>query len=295
MDATELRSYYYMVLSSILYGVGGITEFMVLKAINFGTSLILFAIGGFISLPSYLYFTKVKTKPKVPKYWLFSCVASFAVILYVLILYLGYLRFTLASMYSLVDISALIFLLIDLFRYHTKMRPKILALLVIGVTLVSIGAYFAETENSVFQVSAIPFALAIATLAGVGYYLQYYRIHKYPVGSKVLFEPVFLLLFGLLFSPSFAFADISVEYLLLGLLSGIVFVWGSVLELAAVSFLRTEDTEQAVVKRNFINDFEYADVLIVLAGSILLGSYYPIEVFGGILIVSGLLIIDLIR
>ncbi|MGC9156627.1 MAG: hypothetical protein ACP5GD_00310 [Candidatus Micrarchaeia archaeon] len=110
-----------------------------------------------------------------------------------------------------------------------------------------------------------------------------------------MFEPVFLLLFGLLFSPSFAFADISVVYLLLGLLSGIVFVGGSVLELAAVSFLRTEDTEQAVVKRNFINDFEYADVLIVLAGSILLGSYYPIEVFGGILIVSGLLIIDLIR
>ncbi len=282
MDANELRRYYYMVLSSILYGVGGITEFMVVKTINFGTSLILFAIGGFISLPSFLYFAKVKTKPRVPKYWLFSGVASLIVVLYALILYLGYLRFTLASMYPLVNISALIFLLIDLFRYHTKIRPKILILLLIGVTLVTIGAYFAETENSVFQISAVPFALAIATLAGVGYYLQYYRIHKYPVGSKVLFEPVFLLLFGLLFSPSFT--GISVLYILLGLFSGIVFVGGSVLELAAISFLRTETTEQEVVKRNFINDFEYADVLIVLAGSILLGSYYPIEIFVGILL-----------
>ncbi len=44
-----------------------------------------------------------------------------------------------------------------------------------------------------------------------------------------------------------------------------------------------------LIKRNFINDFEYSDTFLVLLGSVTIGSFYPIEIFGGLLIVAGII------
>ncbi|MEM3846013.1 MAG: hypothetical protein QXU98_09955 [Candidatus Parvarchaeota archaeon] len=54
---------------------------------------------------------------------------------------------------------------------------------------------------------------------------------------------------------------------------------------------RTSGLGKGVITRNFINDFEYADTLLVMLGSILIGSFHAIELLGGVLIVAGIIII----
>ncbi|MGC8547966.1 MAG: hypothetical protein ACP5MC_03150 [Candidatus Micrarchaeia archaeon] len=287
------KVYFYLLFSSLFYGLGAVTEFIVIRHAPFGASLFLFAIGGFLFLPLFLKLSNAKVKPPKPIYWIFSGIASLVVSVFLVILYLGYARFTLASMYPLIGVAGLVFLLIDTVIYHKRIRSEKLLLLSFGVFLVTIGVYFAEIKDAKFQIQTLPFVLGIAALSGVGYYLQYYKIHKYTAGSKVLLEPVFLLLFALLFS--IPVANVGLFYAFLGVFSGAMTLGGSAFELAAVNTEKAKTTEQYVIKKNFIINFENSDILIVLAGSILVGSYYPIEIFGGMLIVVGLVLIDALK
>ncbi|BCS90763.1 MAG: hypothetical protein ARM1_0220 [Candidatus Micrarchaeota archaeon] len=81
-------------------------------------------------------------------------------------------------------------------------------------------------------------------------------------------------------------------YLVIGIISGILYPIASLCELEAVSKIHIKTISKEVIKRNFINDFEYADTLIVLLGSVIIGSYKPIQIFGGLLIVASILIIS---
>ena len=54
---------------------------------------------------------------------------------------------------------------------------------------------------------------------------------------------------------------------------------------------KIRNSARMLIKRNFINDFEYSDTLLVLLGSVVIGSFYPIELLGGVLIVAGIVLI----
>ena len=83
----------------------------------------------------------------------------------------------------------------------------------------------------------------------------------------------------------------SYYYFALGLIGGFTFAFASTLELRAMKISTTRGVAKTVLKRNFINDFEYADTLLVLVGSIAIGSYYPIELLGSVFIVAGIVVI----
>ena len=54
----------------------------------------------------------------------------------------------------------------------------------------------------------------------------------------------------------------------------------------------TKSISRTVVRRNLLNDLGYLDTLLVLAGSLIIGSFLPIEILGGVLIFSGIVVIS---
>ena len=183
------------------------------------------------------------------------------------------------------------FFAIDAARYRRFLAPSQAAVLVAGVALIILGIFYAESNSYRFQAGTLPFVILITLFAGVGYYMEFYRIRKYSIGTKLLFQPIFLLASGLFFAgPIF----VNSPYFALGILGGFAFSLASAMELRAMKMTKARGNARMLIKRNFINDFEYSDTLLVLLGSVIIGSFYPIELLGGILIVTGIILMGML-
>ncbi len=66
-------------------------------------------------------------------------------------------------------------------------------------------------------------------------------------------------------------------------------------EMSAVKHGMTGNVRKDVILRNFVNNFTELDTVVVLAASVLIGSYTYNGIFGGTLIVIGVLVLGLIE
>jgi len=149
--------------------------------------------------------------------------------------------------------------------------------------------FFAESTGFDFNINTLPFVIGISTFAGIGYYMLFYKIKKYSIGSKIIFEPFLMLILALLFIHH---TVIIPSYMLIGIIGGVFFTLASAFELMAFKSTDTHLIRETVIKRNLINDFEYADTLFVMLGSVLIGSFTFEQIFGGVLIVIGIIILN---
>jgi len=285
--------YVFMVLSTIFYAINGTIDFIVIKHLQFGVAVLSIAVGMLIGAVALAAGFKLRLHLKKRRYYAFSAVSALMIVLYSIILFFAYTRYDLAGIYSLIGLSALVFLFIDIVRYHKKVPTKQTFGLLLGVVLIVLGIFYAESNGQQFQVGTIPFILGIGVISGIGYYMEFYKIKKYSIGTKLIFQPVFLIPIALLLAPSISNANFG--YIALGIVGGLLFSLASVLELRAMKTSSTKSIKATVIRRNYINDFEYADTMLVLAGSVLIGSYYAIQLLGGVLIVAGILVIGHVK
>lgn len=280
-----------MVASTLLYALNGTIDYLVIKRLPLSTSIISIALGvlaGFI-VAKLVFNLRVNVGNR--SQYVFGAVTALMITAYTLLLFVAYRSYTLASIYPLIGLSALVFFAIDAARYRRFLAPSQAAVLVAGVALIILGIFYAESNSYRFQAGTLPFVILITLFAGVGYYMEFYKIRKYSIGTKLLFQPIFLLASGLFFAgPIF----VNSPYFALGILGGFAFSLASAMELRAMKMTKARGNARMLIKRNFINDFEYSDTLLVLLGSVIIGSFYPIELLGGILIVTGIILMGML-
>lgn len=280
-----------MVASTLLYALNGTIDYLVIKRLPLSTSIISIALGvlaGFI-VAKLVFNLRVNVGNS--SQYVFGAITALMITAYTLLLFVAYRSYTLASIYPLIGLSALVFFAIDAARYRRFLAPSQAAVLAAGVALIVLGIFYAESNSYRFQAGTLPFVILITLFAGVGYYMEFYRIRKYSIGTKLLFQPIFLLASGLFFAgPIF----VNSPYFALGILGGFAFSLASAMELRAMKMTKARGNARMLIKRNFINDFEYSDTLLVLLGSVIIGSFYPIELLGGILIVTGIILMGML-
>lgn len=280
-----------MVASTLLYALNGTIDYLVIKRLPLSTSIISIALGvlaGFI-VAKLVFNLRVNVGNS--SQYVFGAITALMITAYTLLLFVAYRSYTLASIYPLIGLSALVFFAIDAARYRRFLAPSQAAVLAAGVALIVLGIFYAESNSYRFQAGTLPFVILITLFAGVGYYMEFYRIRKYSIGTKLLFQPIFLLASGLFFAgPIF----VNSPYFALGILGGFAFSLASAMELRAMKMTKARGNARMLIKRNFINDFEYSDTLLVLLGSVIIGSFYPIELLGGILIVAGIILMGML-
>ena len=285
---------YIALISSVLaYSIDGILAYLAVSKIGLGNAVLSIGLGMLLCAAFLIPVFKYRMRPKKASYLLFSSSSAFFIMSSELFLFMGYLKYNLASMYPLVGLSALVVFVIDVIKYKRKLPMQLIIRLSFAVALVVFGVFFAESAKFSFRLGALPFILGISIFAGIGYYMGFYKIRKYSIGTKVVFQPIFMLLFALLLFKGNV--PINNLYFLLGVLGGFLFMLAIFLELEAMKINNTLSIEKTVVTRNFINDFGYLDTVLVLIGSIIIGSFTNEEIFGGLLIVAGVTYIEHIR
>ncbi len=284
------RVYKLIIASVFLYAVNGTIDYVVIKHLQLGTAMLSIGIGLALGFAIVASASKLRFSLARKCYYAFSGASALLIAGYTALLFVAYEKYALASIYPLIGLSALVFFAIDAVRYRRKVQPRKLTILLIGVLLVAAGVFYAESNGFSFQAGTLPFVVGISVIAGVAYYMQFYRIEKYSVGSKLALQPVFLIIIALAFQP--AIAGQSLAYAALGVLGGSTFTLANFLELRAMKASMTKSISRTVVRRNLLNDLGYLDTLLVLAGSIIIGSFLPIEILGGVLIFSGIVVIS---
>ena len=280
-----------MVASTLLYALNGTIDYLVIKRLPLSTSIISIALGVLVGFIVAKLVFNLRVNVGNRSQYVFGAITALMITAYTLLLFVAYRSYTLASIYPLIGLSALVFFAIDAARYRRFLAPSQAAVLVIGVALIILGIFYAESNSYRFQAGTLPFVILITLFAGVGYYMEFYRIRKYSIGTKLLFQPIFLLASGLFFAgPIF----VNSPYFALGILGGFAFSLASAMELRAMKMTKARGNARMLIKRNFINDFEYSDTLLVLLGSVIIGSFYPIELLGGILIVTGIILMGML-
>ncbi len=285
-----MRSAFTLMMASVmLYAVNGTIDYVVVRSLPLSYAIISIGFGILIGFIATKFVFRLRVKAETKGQYAFGIITAFMITAYTLPLLIAYKSYTLASIYPLIGLSALVFFAIDAIKYRRSLKLGQTAMLLMGVLLIIIGIFYAESNGYRFQLSTLPFIFLITVFAGIGYYMEFYRIKKYSIGTKMLFQPIFLIATGLFFAwPVYALNI----YFALGIFGGFAFAFASVMELRAMKMTKARGKANMLIKRNFINDFEYSDTLLVLLGSVIIGSFYPVEIFGGILIVAGIIVIS---
>jgi len=286
-------TYIVLISSVILYSINGTLDYIVISKIGLGGAVLSISLGMLLGVVFLIPVFKYHLRPKKASYLLFSSSTAFFMVVYNLLLFIAYLRYNLASIYPLIGLSALVFFVIDAIKYKRKLPMQLVKRMGFAVFLVALGVFFAESTNFSFRLGTLPFVIGISLFAGIGYYMNLYKIRKYGIGAKVAFRPVFMLLFALMFFKSTT--PINNPYFILGVLGGFMLVLAVFLELKAMKINNTLSIKETVITRNFINDFGYLDTVFVLIGSIIIRSFTYEEVFGGLLIFVGVLYLEHMR
>jgi len=286
-------TYIALISSVIVYSINGILDYVVIQRIGLGSAILSIGFGMLLGALFLIPLFRSHLKLKKTSYLLFSASSAFFIVIYNLLLFIAYLKYNLASIYPLIGLSALVFFVIDVIRYKRKLPLQLIMGLGFAIVLVVLGVFFAESTNFNFRIGTLPFVIGISLFAGIGYYMNFYKIRRYSIGSKVAAQPIFMLLFALLFFKGTV--PINNPYFALGIFGGFLFILAVLLELKAMKINNTSSIKKTVITRNFINDFGYMDTVFVLIGSIIIRSFTYEEVFGGLLIFVGVLFLEYIR
>jgi hypothetical protein len=216
-----------------------------------------------------------------------------------ILLFAAYKSNTLASIIPLVEGGILVFLVLDLVFHRKKLSTKQILMLVLGAVVVFMGTFFAESSGLVFNLSVLPYAIGLMVTAGVGYYaLANNTKHVNESSKQFAFVISGLIIVGLLLlfyhSPS-VLRGYSNTFFLLGAIGGFLLCIAFAMEIRAVKYSMTGNEGKNVLLRNFINSITELEIVIVLIGSVAIGSFTFEALFGGALIVVGVIVLGAIK
>lgn len=296
MNSRQYKIFGLLILSTVVYALNGTLEYILLKHFELYTFFFLWSFGGVLSLPLLVHIMGMRNDLfKNLKGHIVSIAGGSFLVICDLSLFMAFKLYFLASVYPLIAVSSLIFFVIDLVKYHSKLSSRVIVFIMIGIILVIIGTLLTESINYSFNYSILPFAIAIIVFAGLGYYAVFYNIHEYSIGSKISsitiisFITSIVLLFIL--PPDKIIYQVQSVYSIMVVISGMLFITALALELKVVKITENVTLYKTVALKNLINNFTYLDTVLVLLLSVVIGSFVPIEILGGFIIVFGVVII----
>ncbi|MDE1811043.1 MAG: hypothetical protein KGH66_03310 [Candidatus Micrarchaeota archaeon] len=209
--------------------------------------------------------------------------------------YALYTSSTLAGAQPLLGVSVLIFLAMDFILFGKVLRRKESLYLLGGVLAVAVGIFVIQSNGLSFNYAILPILVFIMFTQGIGYYLMLYGTSKKSSGIRLLSFPMFLFIIAfliVLLQHGTTLARISAVPFALVVLAGISLSVAISFEIIPAIPVKGESRWDDIVDRNLVNDFTYMDILIVLGWSVLLGSYTLQELAGGLVILSGILVLN---
>ena len=289
-----------LILSTIIYAMNGTLEYILLKHFSLYSFFFLWSLGGVLSVPLLMRMMGMRNDLfRNVRRHILSITGGVLLVVFNLALFMAFKLYFLAGVYPLIAVSSLMFFAIDLARYRSRLRSTAVVLTMAGIILVVVGTFFAESIGFSFNYFMLPFALVIILFAGLGYYLVFYNIHKYSIGSKISaialasFVSSIFLLFAAPQAETMQLAQ--PFYSVVAVISGMLYVAAVAIELKAVKINENIKLYKSVILKNFINNFTYLDTVLVLLFSVAIGSFVPVEVLGGLLIVFGIVIIAMAK
>jgi hypothetical protein len=286
----------FLILSTIAYAIQAVGAYAAVSALPLAEAIIFMSIGILAGslLQARFYRTELTdSKVKIGKKWI-SVAGAFSIVISITLVLMAYKSLTLTSVYPLTAISTIVFLSVDIVRYGKKLSASELLLLAIGVLLVSIGTFFAESHGYSFDISTLPLIIGIAVSGGLGFYGLLYDLKKHGEGLKLLSLSILDLLMGivlLLLDYKFILS----YYSLLAVAAGFVFSIAVGTEMHAMKLEKESTRKRDILTRNFINTFTYLDVVLVLVAGVLIDSYTTEGIVGGVIITIGVIIIGLVH
>ena len=161
------------------------------------------------------------------------------------------------------------------------------------------GTFFAESSGFVFNLAVLPYAVGLMVTAGIGYYALANNTKHVTESSKqfafVIAGLVIVAILLVFYHGSNVFSGYSNTFFLLGVIGGFLLCIAFAMEIRAVKYSMTGNEGKNVLLRNFINSTTELEIIIVLLGSVAIGSFTYEALLGGGLIVVGILVLGAIR
>ncbi len=283
-----------LIMSTLAYALNGVVEYLLIRKASLAAFFFLWSIGTLIIVP----FVLKKRNPGSSSISLrrgsaLPVLGALLIIGFNLSLFIALRRFMLAEVYPLIALSSLVFFFMDLAVFRSLIKGRLAALVLGGIATVIGGVYVSGGAGfSDYNISLLPFVIAIPVLTGLGYYMLSFNLTDFGPHLKSG------LIAGLSFAISFAYFALdgtklpSFEISLLIILSGALYIIAVHLELLSLRLNEQLKKERNVAMKNYINNFTYMDTVLVLVGSIAIGSYTIAQIVGGFLIVAGVVIIS---
>ena len=283
-----------LLLSTASYAVSGIIEYIQIQHASVVSFYFIWSLGSLCVLPlaarSHMV---VKGRTNGIRDWIMAIAGGFFLVGFNIALFLAYRSFLLAAIYPLIALSSMVFFFMDIVRFSRYIRKLTLMIILTGICIVISGVYLVGGGGRIpFDLALLPYVITIPIFTGVGYYLLSYNVPNNGPENKVALMSMISVIISL---PLFAlFSDFHFDFLndLLIAASGALYSIAVFLELKAISVNQKTLKSRNVVMRNFVNNFTFLDTVMVLLGSIAIGSYTLMEIAGGALIVLGVVIVS---
>ncbi len=281
-----------LVLSTISYSIAGVLGYKGVVAMPLYSFMLVYAIG--VSIGTILMAFALKMRFRIPpRNYLVGIVAALLIVVLIYTLYSSYKHYDLAGIYPFTALAVMVFLAIDIIVYNKRLPKGAEVFLVAGVLLIIMGSFVTGSKNLSFQVGLLPIIAILAFTGGIADYLFFYKTNKYSLGSKMASYAAVLLILAIAFSIShFGSNSYPVSGTVYALLAGISGIIGIALDVHAMEVYTGKGIAKSVTERNFINDFPYMDTVIVLIGSVLIGSFTYQQIAGGFVITLGVYVLD---
>ncbi len=177
-----------LTISTIAYAVGAVLSYVFIRGFSVYQFFFLWSLGSIIALPAVMSTMGMRNDlfSSIKKHGM-SIAGAGLLAAFNFTLFLAYKSYLLAGVYSLTAAGSLVFFGIDALVYRSVLAKGKELIALLGIMLVVIGIFFAESSGArlSFNYHMLPYVLAIICTAGLGYYLMFYNMHKYSVGSKV--------------------------------------------------------------------------------------------------------------
>lgn len=287
-----------LAISAVAYSASSVLAYLAAVKMPIPVTILAVQVGFLPCALAFLLLGKesVNLKPSKSNAAVWAYGISFAVT--GVLLFSAYKNYTLASIFPLLEGGVLVFLVLDFAFHRKKLDVKPMLLLAVGVAIVFLGTFFAESTGVHFDVSTLPYAVGMIIAGGIGYYALANKPDKISDGSKNLaftIAAVVTAVLLVLYHGSLSFNLVTATPFLYGISAGFLLCVAFSMEIRAVKQGTTGNERKDMVMRNFVNNFTELDTVIVLVASVFIGSYTLGGLGGGALIVIGVVILGMIK
>lgn len=283
--------------STLVYALNGVLEYVLLNGVRLDVFFLLWSVGTVFIAPFLLIGGNKSRKGYSTRGLAASIAGSALLVVFNVTIFLAFKTYLLSEIYPLIALSSLVFFFLDVAVFKSQLSNRIKVVVPAGIVSVILGVYLAGgTGWKGFNLGLLPFVFAVPVFTGIGYYMLSFNLTDY--GSR--FKSALIVMISTTSSLMFfalngggVFPGLAKSSLIAA--TGALYLTAVHLEMLALRLNESLKKVKNVAMKNYINNFTYLDTVLVLIGSVAIGSYTITALFGGALIVAGVIVISMAK